>query len=136
VTRPRLTRDARKLLETDLDSVEKLEALQHLGRVPGEILRSELVRAVNLERETMRAAIGDLVRAGFIDASSKRGGLRLGLRAMGAAYEDVMRLYDEDRALIAAALSSIAVERIRGMAARAFGEALATKKKSDDDSDR
>lgn len=133
VTRPRLSRDARKLLETDLGSVEKLEAMRYLRSAGGAVPRAELVRDVNLERETVRTAVGELVSAELIEATGERGTVRLGPRAAGEAFEEVMRMYDEDRVLVVTTLSSIAMERIRGMAARAFGEALVGRKKPDGD---
>ena len=130
VTRPRIPREVRKLLETELDSIEKVDAVRYLRRVRGSITRTELMRALQLEREATHALIAELARAGLVEIDEQGGGIRLGGHAVGAAWDELMQLYDEDRLMIVSALSALAVERIRTMAVRAFGEALVSKKKA------
>jgi len=135
VTSSRLPREIRRLLETDLDSIDKIEAIRHLRRALVPVPRDELMRALHLEREAMHALIAELSRAGLVDAAGARGAVRLGGKVVGAAWDELMRLYEEDRVAIVAALSELAVGRIRTMAARAFGEALVSRKKSSKDED-
>lgn len=130
MTHPRIPREVRKLLETDLDSIEKVDAVRYLWRVRGSITRTELMRALQLEREATHALIAELARAGVVEIDEEGGAIRLGSQAGGAAWDELMQLHDEDRLVIVSALSALAVERIRTMAARAFGEALVSKKKA------
>lgn len=130
VTRPRIPREVRKLLETELDSIEKVDAVRYLRRVRGSITRTELMRALQLERGATHALIAELARVGLVEIDEPGGAIRLGGHVGGGAWDELMQLHDEDRLVIVSALSALAVERIRTMAARAFGEALVSKKKA------
>lgn len=120
-------RELRQLLETDLTSVEKLEAVRCVRSTRRPLAWGELVGALGLGRDEAQGAIADLVRAGFLARAGDHIGL--GPRAAGPAFEALVRVYEADRTLIVSELSAISVERIRGMAARAFGGALGGKKK-------
>jgi hypothetical protein len=133
VTGSRLPREVRKLFESGVNSIEKIEALRCLRRSGGSVTRTELMRTLRLEREATDALVGELEVAGLVELASERGHLRLITNGADAAYDDLIRLYDEDRLLVVSALSALAVERIRTMAARAFGEALVSKKKPNQD---
>jgi hypothetical protein len=136
VTRPRIPREVRRLLETELDSIEKVDAVRYLRRFRGSITRTELMRALELERDATHALVAELARAELVEIDEPGGTIRLGGHAVGAAWDELMQLHDEDRLVIVSALSALAMERIRTMAARAFGEALVSKKKaSEDESD-
>jgi hypothetical protein len=125
----------RELLETDLDSLDKLDLLRYLRRAGGEVPPLELVRALHLDRAAAGTLIDELARAGFVEITGALGSVRLGAQAARAACDDLMRIYDEDRLQIVAVLSSLAVQRIRRMAAQMFREALVSKKKPSDDED-
>jgi hypothetical protein len=91
------------------------------------------MRTLRLDREATGVLIRELEEAGLVEITSERGHLRLAAGGADAAYDDLIRLYDEDRLLVVSALSALAVERIRTLAARTFGEALVSKKKSNKD---
>jgi DNA-binding IclR family transcriptional regulator len=129
VTRSRLPGEVQRLLESGLDSIEKLEALRYLRRARGPVTRTELMRVLRLEREAVELLIAELSRAQLVEVFGEGGHLRPGAAALDAAYDALIRLYDEDRPLVVAAQSALAMERIRTMAVRTFGEALVSKKK-------
>lgn len=125
VTTSHLPREIRLLLETDLDSFEKLEVLM---RVRGTGLATD---DATLDNEAMRSSLSELLHAGLIE---KRGtAYVLGPRGHEPTVEEIMTLYGADRMSIIAELSSLAMERIRTMASKAFANAFVLRKKKKDD---
>jgi hypothetical protein len=133
VTRSRLPRQVRKLLETDVDSIEKIELLRYLRSAAAPVPRTELARALDLDREATDTLIAELAHAGLVEVVGVRGAVRH--TTDDEACSDLLRIYDEDRAQIITVLSTLALQRIRDMAVRTFGEALVSKKKTKDDED-
>lgn len=126
---PRLTSELLRLLDTLLDTIEKVHVSWHLLDVKRPMLASELQANAHLDAETMRATLTDLVRARVVKLSEDPvPTVRLAARARRADFESVMKLYGEDRLVVVAALTSIAVRRIRTMTARRFAEAFALRK--------
>lgn len=119
--------DIRRLLETDLDSFEKLEVLAKLrATVSGLELADPL-----FENEAMRWTLDELLRMRFVE---RRGQLYvLGPRGAEAAVVALLSLYESDRMVVVAELSTLALERIRSMASRAFANAFVLRKKRGDD---
>ncbi len=132
MSRSRLPRQVRKLLETDVDSTEKVELIRYLRSAAAPVPRAELARALDLDREAADTLIAELAHAGLVEVVGVRGAVRPGAAAADEACSDLMRIYDEDRAQIVSVLSTLALQRIRNMAARTFGEALGSKKKPRD----
>ncbi len=133
MSRSRLSHEARRLLETDLDSLEKLEVMRHLQQARSPVAQIDLMAALQLNREVTAALLGELARAELVAGGDDRGGLRLGTRAGSPACEELLQSYAEDRLTVVSVLSTIAMDRIRSMAMRTFGEALVSKKKPSDD---
>ncbi len=129
MSRSRLPGEVRKLLETDVNSIEKLDLIRYLRSAGGPVPRAEISRVLDLDRETADTLIDELAGADLVEVAGARSPVRSGAAAAGEACEDLLRIYDEDRLLVVSTLSSLAMERIRNMAARAFGEALVSKKK-------
>lgn len=131
MSRLELEDGVRTLLETQLDSFEKLEIVQVLhsaGRAmsQGEIeavcgFRSDVVRETLVELEQLRLVERD--GAGLIRPS---GGRCSRLAAL-------LQLYSENRVGVLSTLSSIAMQRIRSMAARTFADAFVFRRKRGDD---
>ena len=123
----RLDPDVRRLLETELDSFEKLELL---ARIRATASGLELADPV-FDNAAMRGTLDELVSAGFVE---KRGRTCvLGPRGAEAAVVSLLSLYDADRMVVVGELSSLALERIRSMASRAFANAFVLRKKRGDD---
>lgn len=122
----------RRLLEAPFDSFEKLEvgvalckATAHTSSVP------ELSKALSMPRDLVERAIDELARAAAVNHA---GGLvRLTLGADdGRALGELTQLYDDDRITVVRMMSEVAMDKIRGMAARTFADAFTLKKKKED----
>ncbi len=127
------TASVRRLLESPFDSFEKLEvgialfeAPAHTSSIP------ELASKLGLTRELVERAVLELARTGIVHVA---GGLtRLTVSGADApAFAELARLYEEDRLLVVRIMSEVAMDRIRGMAARTFADAFQLRKKKDDD---
>jgi predicted transcriptional regulator len=123
VTRPSAA--VRQVLEEYIDSFEKLEIALALHRAPARTLSiPELAAEVQLAEGLVERTVEELRGAGLVEVA---GGLvRLAAEWGGGAGEaavtELAELYDEDRVLVVRTLSELAVEKIRGMAARTFAE--------------
>jgi hypothetical protein len=115
------------MLETELDSFEKLEVM---SRVRGTTAGLAIDDAA-LDNEAMRETIAGLLQTRLIE---RRGRIYVvGPRATDAAVVELLSAYDADRMAIVGELSSLAMERIRSMASRAFANAFVLRKKRGDD---
>jgi hypothetical protein len=133
----------RRLLAGPIDSFEKLELLLALVEATRPLTFADLERATSIPLATVREVVGDLSRANLVAIESADAGdlegagkiVRLVPKADDAtALNDLAKLYEEDRLLVVKALSAVAMERIRGMAARTFADAFQLRgKKGDDD---
>ncbi|MEO6775108.1 MAG: hypothetical protein ABI467_19235 [Kofleriaceae bacterium] len=123
----KLSREIRRLLETELDSFEKLEVM---SRVRGPDAALAVDDAV-LDNEPMRETVRDLLRAHLIE---RRTGVYVaGPRATDPVVTELLALYDADRMIVVAELSALAMDRIRSMASEAFANAFVLRKKRGDD---
>lgn len=125
------------MLQSDLDSFEKLELVHQLRAAKRPISRTDLQSGLRIDVGTLRTAITELLGCGLIEeATDEPGSVRLGGRAtVDKPLEALMTLYDEDRLTVVAALSSIAMDRIRGMAAHAFADAFVIRRRRKDQDD-
>jgi len=123
----------RRLLESPLDSFEKLEIVTALCHATaGTSSVHVLALTTDLPIQVISQVLEELITANVVASS---GGLaRLIVTGEDAlAIREVVDLYEADRVLVAQVLSDRSMDRIRGMAARAFAEAFAPKKKPGDD---
>jgi hypothetical protein len=124
-----------EFLEEYLDSLEKLEFMHHV-RMTREAARSDLKTAFPLDDEMVRTMTRELVQCGLLERSPDNPDmLRLGPLSLSPTCETIMAAYETDRVVVLSALSSIAMGRIRNMAARTFAEAFVLKKRRKDDDD-
>ncbi len=123
----------RQLLRGPLDSFDKLEMVVALWKAPAHTSSArELAARVQLPVDLIERATADLTVARLVEVAG--GLIRLTPTALqSAAVADLVTLYDEDRILIVRVLSEIAMDKIRGMAARAFADAFQVRKKPEDD---
>lgn len=121
-----LPRELRQLLETILDSFEKLEVLSRVRMAAG-----LAVDDPTLDNEALRSTIKELLRDRVIEPA----GLVyvLGPRGSEPVVVQLMTLYDADRMPIITELSALAMARIRTMASKAFADAFILRKKRKDD---
>jgi hypothetical protein len=123
----------RTLLETDLDSFEKLELVRTLRASGQAMSRQELAAACRFPSGTIDEALADLEQVKVVEWDTGRRLVRLGQGSQAPGFAALMQLYDEDRSGILAVLSSMAMQRIRSMAARTFADAFVIRKKRGDD---
>jgi hypothetical protein len=133
VSEPRLDADARRLLETCLDSFEKLELVRVLRAAGGALSRSDLEEKCQFGSDTVQETLRSLsaMRVVELDEGEKR--VRLGPSSEAPAFRAVTEVYENDRMVVLSILSTIAMERIRNMASRAFADAFVLRKKRGDD---
>jgi hypothetical protein len=130
VVTPWLTTEMLRLLDEVLDSIEKVEIARHLTAAKVPLPVPELQARTQIDTQTMRGVMADLVRDRVIAVSGAPvPTVQLAARARRSDFEALMKLYAADRPVVMAALSSISMSRIRSMAARAFGEAFVLRKK-------
>jgi hypothetical protein len=129
----RITPQLRRLLESPLDTFEKLEVCMMLWTATARTQSPrELSARIQLPVDLVERALEELVAAKFVELA---GGLAR-LTVPAHLVDDVqalVELYATDRILIVRTLSELAVNRVRSMAARAFADAFQLRKKSEDD---
>jgi DNA-binding transcriptional ArsR family regulator len=121
----------RDLLANRIDSFEKLEIVVALHAAPRTTLSiEEMCRRLKLTRDTVRQATMELRGASLVVLTSA-GDVQLlpPSERDHAILEQLVRLYDEDRFTVVKAMGEIALDRIRGMASRAFADAFVIRKK-------
>ncbi|MBA3502001.1 MAG: hypothetical protein M4D80_20130 [Myxococcota bacterium] len=118
----------RRLLETKLDTYEKLELVVVLSKRAGmEAPLEELARELQVGDDVMKRLADELARTGLVEITGEQ------VRLVGEPGD--LATIDEGAALeprkVISLLSSIALDRIRGMAARSFADAFTLRKKKD-----
>jgi hypothetical protein len=122
----------RRLLESKLDTVEKLELVLML-RDAATPLRDAALR-LQVGEEVLRRVVDEVVRARLVEVIAPDDQLRLLATADELdAIEEAAQIYSENRGRMTALFSAIALDRLRSMGARAFADAFAFRKKKDRD---
>lgn len=122
----------RVLLETRLDSFEKLEIARAL-RASGGMTPAALEAACRFSAETVHDVLTRLQQVALVEPDPGRGEIvRLGSASRDPRFEAVMQLYATDRPRVLSVLSTLAMERIRHMAAQVFTDAIVNKHKRSD----
>ena len=126
---PEVTAQHRALLEAHLYSFEKLELLHALRSAGRPVSRDELVTVARLDRDVVADVLAQLELAHLVELDASGKLASLGVTAREPICESLLALYQADRAAVMAVVSSIAVRRIRSMAADAFADAFVLRKK-------
>jgi len=135
MTRGGLPAEVLALCKEHVDSFEKLEILGTLGRHPAkEQPRLYLTEKLQLPPHLLKQNLQELQRSGLVVVTADDL-VRLDNLDATPALAELLRLYEDDRLAVMRALSTIAMERIRGMAARAFSNAFVMRKQRKDDDD-
>jgi hypothetical protein len=129
VTEPHLDHSAWNLLRTHLDSFEKLEVVRALRGTGQAMSRDDLGRECRFTSDTIDEVVASLARMNVVETDGARGAVHLGSMSLEPAFQSLMTIYEHDRLVVMSALSSIAMERIRNMAAKAFADAFVLRKK-------
>ena len=123
----------RRLLETKLDTYEKLELVVVLSRLEGSTgTVNDLARELQVGQDVLRRLANDLSRTGLVDVDPDD---KVKLVATPAELETIAegaQFYESSPRKVISLLSAIAMDRIRGMAARSFADAFTLRKKKDD----
>jgi DNA-binding MarR family transcriptional regulator len=126
----------RKLLDTQVESFEKLELLMLLRRSPSGRRAGELAIALNIGSDEVRAIVAALSAAGLV-ARAADGAISLApQRPEGqAVLDELARVYEEDKIVLVKVIAETAMDRLRNLAGRAFADAFVIRKnkKGDDD---
>lgn len=123
----------RSLLETELDSFEKLEIARLLCATQRPMSRAEISAAGALSQEVVDDALSSLKKARLVEWDGSNGEVRLGPSTTDPHFVRLMQLYGEDRASVMAVLSALVMQRLRSMTVRAFADAFLFRKKRDPD---
>jgi hypothetical protein len=131
----RPTAAARRLLGATLDSFEKLEIAIALHRTAAHSLPvSELGTRLQLPNQIVERGLDELVRAGVVELA--RGVVHLRLDPQDIpAMDEIAALHDGDQLLLVRTLTEMSMDKIRGMAARAFADAFQIRPKKEDEGD-
>lgn len=133
MTAPKLDPDSEALLRDQVDSFEKLELLRALRTADRPMAASELEISCRLAPETVRDVLGSLLQLRIVERDDNGTLFRMAAAGRAPAFETLLSIYEEDRSIVMRALSARAMERIRGMAARAFADAFLLRKRGGDD---
>ena len=123
--------ELRRLLETKLDTYEKLELVVVLAKQANmEALATDLARELQVGDDVLNRFAAEVARSGLVEITGER--IRLVARAEDlATIAEGTRLFESDPRRVMSLLSAIALDRIRGMAARSFADAFTLRKKKD-----
>jgi hypothetical protein len=128
-----LTAAARRLLDVMLNSFEKLEITIALHRTPSHALSVfELSTKLKLSSNVVDRGLEELVRAGAVQLVDEVARLALDPKDI-PAMDEIAAIYDDDRLLVVRTLTEISMDKIRGMAARAFADAFQLRRKKDNE---
>jgi len=124
----------RAVMAACLDSFEKLELVLHLATRPEPVSLDGLARALGHPRDRMSEAAAGLVAALIIEESPA--GYRFRPENPWAAHlQELVALHEADRLKVVVLMSTVALERLRASASRAFADAfvLRARRRKDDD---
>lgn len=122
-----------RLLDRKLDTLEKLELVLMLRDAPGPLTLQHVAVELQVGHEVLRRLVDEVARTGLIEWMADD---ELRLQAEPDELETIdeaARILGEDRTRMSTLFSTLAIERIRTMAARTFAEAFKIRKKPDDD---
>ncbi|MGH9885312.1 MAG: hypothetical protein ACREBE_07275 [bacterium] len=108
-----------------------MEIVRVLRAAKKTMLQADLSRECRFASDTVRETVADLSRTGVVEIDAA-GTVQLSPLTRDAAFETLMAIYDDDRPFVLSELSTIAMGRIRNMAARAFANAFVLRKKRGD----
>lgn len=133
-----MTPEIQRLLETTIDSFEKLEIVRSLWRQDAAPWSAErLAERVGTSADHIEASLDELTAAGIVRSMAKGRELAAAKGcAQAPTIEQLLALYAEDPLAIMRVINEIAVQRIRSMAARTFADSFLMrrpKKPEDDD---
>jgi hypothetical protein len=131
VSRLELEDGVRSLLESKLDSFEKLEIMERLHASGQRMSRDEIEAACGLRSDVVVETLVELEQLRLVERD--RSGQIHASGSLSPELSTLLQLYRADRVAVLSKLSSIAMQRIRSMAARTFADAFVFRRKRGDD---
>jgi hypothetical protein len=132
VTGPTITPELQELLESRLDTLEKLElalALRDAGQ--GDTSIAELARELQIGHDVLQQLAHEVARTELV--AVENGAVKLLVTPEERALlDEAAALYEHDRRFVMRLMSKIAMDQIRRMAARSFADAFTFRKKKKD----
>ncbi len=121
----KLSLPLRTLIDTQVDSFEKLEIVMALRRAPASV--AALAAATNLDRDDVRRLVRELATAGLVDSVTESD-YKLAASKSGV-LDELAVVYETDKATLVMAIADRAMDRLRNLAGRALAEAFVIRKK-------
>ena len=123
-----LSQDLQSLLERALDTFEKLELVLVLRGAAGPLSISDLAVQLQVGRDALRRVAVDVADSGIVEMVDGDA-VRLRPGTWDSPIAEAAAIYETDPTRLMRCLSSIAMEKIRGLAARTFADAFRIRKK-------
>ena len=125
-----LSPELHALLEGTLDTLEKLEVVLVLRAAGTELSLAELAVQLQVGKEVLRRVVDSVATSGIIEAND-RDILRILPGSWDPQIEEAARIYTDDPQTLMRTFTRIAMEQIRGRAARTFADAFRIRKKGE-----
>lgn len=127
------SRSLRRLLETELDTFEKLEIALLLFRSDRPLSVEELAVQLQVGHEVLGRVAADLARTGIVMLDQARGVVTLQTDdATRRDLAEAAQLFEQDRPGMFQLMTRVAMDRLRSMSARTFADAFQLRKKKGD----
>lgn len=125
-------------MHAGVDSLDKLEIVVALHRAPDRASTFSALRAkLGLDRDELRRSLRELAAAGLVaDGEADPVVLARASETDEAILSEIVARYAADKVPLAIAITEIALDRLRTMAARAFADAFVIRRRQrgeDDD---
>jgi DNA-binding IclR family transcriptional regulator len=118
------------LLSAKLDTFEKLELVLALRAARAPLTLADLALQLQVGREALRRVLDDVVDSGLLEPSGADA-FRLLPGRWDPQLEEAAVIHAAEPTKLMRAFTRLAMERIRGMAARTFADAFRIRKKGD-----
>jgi hypothetical protein len=118
------------LLDQTLDTLEKLEVVLALRAAGKPLSLAELALQLQVGQDVLRRVVDSVVASGIVERHDDDV-LELRSGSWDPQLEEATRVYTTDPQGLMRAFTRIAMERIRGRAARTFADAFRIRKKGD-----
>ena len=125
-----LSPELQELLDRTLHTLEKLEVVLALRAAKKPLSTADLAVELQVGEEVLRRVVDSVVASGILE-TTEGDILRLRSGSWDPQLEEAARVYADDPQTLMRAFTRIAMERIRGRAARTFADAFRIRKKGD-----
>ncbi len=131
-----MTPEIQRLLETTIDSFEKLEIVRSLWRTDGAAWSIDrLAERVGTSSDHMGPSLEELAAEGLLCPTRDHAYTAVKSHVRATSITQLLELYERDPLVVMRVINAIAVRRIRAMAARTFADSFLMRRprRADDD---